>query len=144
MANPHPVVTDRNWGNRGAEPMPEATEPAQTIMPTRPYKIDGALNRMELNAEVPLTPEQQLWMAVLTEAVDDLGAGPNLDSSNDIARRRAQINQEARSWFLSDRSDVGSFRFVCDVLGLDAVYFRKKALSGHARNTLVHRVETMR
>ena len=87
------------------------------------FADDGLLPAQFRAAAGHARPEHALWQAVLAQAVEDLHGGPLLNRKK--ARQRAQTMAEARTW-IADRSwtGVGSFRWVCEVLGLDAVAVR--------------------
>jgi hypothetical protein len=72
------------------------------------------------------TPEALLWSCVLSEAFVDLELGRKLNPS----AAHAKLAAEAWNWFDSPSNQPGSFRWVCDSLGFDVAYIRKKALSG--------------
>jgi hypothetical protein len=55
----------------------------------------------------PLTPEYELWLSVLVQAI------------NDRSDRNAHIKSAAGGWLESDSSQIGSFKWVCDMLGFD-------------------------
>lgn len=64
-----------------------------------------------MNFDVPeLDPLGQLWFAVLTQSIED-ALSFSLDESTVAAAKR---------WFRSEREDVGSFRWVCNVINIDA------------------------
>lgn len=59
-------------------------------------------------------PERTLWAAVFLQAyAEALGF-----RSYGIDRRRAKI--DAHRWIFSDRSEVGSFEWIADILSIDA------------------------
>jgi hypothetical protein len=62
------------------------------------------------------TPEQRFWRAVLEDGIRTLQEGPP------SARywRLKQAWCEDVAWLHSDAVDVGSLRWLCDMLGLDA------------------------
>lgn len=63
-------------------------------------------------------PEWNLWAACLTNALHDLER--YTDSKSKMKFRHAL------QWFLSDNEGVGTFRFVCDALGISHSYCRHK------------------
>lgn len=65
-------------------------------------------------------PELDLWAAVLTQALEDLGAG---DSGERIA---------AEVWFHHEDDYFGSFVWICGLLGFDSDAVRAKTLAAHA------------
>lgn len=67
--------------------------------------------------------EHDLWRAVFAQALEDLRGGPHLNREK--SRKRAQMMAEARAWMTDRRwTGVGSFPWVCEVLGLDAAAVR--------------------
>lgn len=60
-------------------------------------------------------PEQNLWMSVLTLAMQDL-SGPD------------HLAKPARAWFCSKVTTPGSLIWVCDQLGLDPNAVRQRIL----------------
>ncbi len=68
------------------------------------------------------TGEQRLLLALLSDAMQAYSA--------ELARRRRPHRiRELRRWFEStDRSYVFAFESVCDALGLDAAYVRRRVL----------------
>lgn len=65
--------------------------------------------------------ERQLWCSVLLQALIDVtgtGAGKEYRPDMDMPR--------ARSWIWSDFDDVGSFVWICDLLGFRPEYVRRK------------------
>lgn len=65
--------------------------------------------------------EKALWLAVLDQALNDLTYTGYATRSEEV-----HAHDSAYSWLRSDRRDLGSFLFVCEVLGLDAAWFRKQ------------------
>ena len=71
--------------------------------------------------------EEMLWKACLDEALSCLRG--NCDKHKNKYESHGYRNkQETLRWFRSDDEHVGSFVFVCDVLGLDYRAVRKVAL----------------
>jgi hypothetical protein len=64
--------------------------------------------------------ELDLWRAVLVRSLRDL-AGVDAYVT---PFERIQLKRRARFWFSSDDFSLGSFRWICDALGLDAGYLR--------------------
>ena len=60
-------------------------------------------------------PERRLWQRSLELALEDIRTG------SELKRRRA------REWVESNEQHVGSFLFVCQVLGISPSWTRKKA-----------------
>jgi len=96
------------------------------------FAEDGLLPAQFRAVALHARPEHTLWQAVLAQAVEDLHGGPLLNRKK--ARQRVQTMAEARAW-MTDRSwtGVGSFPWVCEVLGLDAASVRA-ALVEPAKN----------
>lgn len=87
------------------------------------FAEDGLLPAQFRTAAVHARGEHALWRAVFAQALEDLRGGPQLNREK--SRKRTQMIAEARAW-MTDRSwtGVGSFPWVCEVLGLDAVAVR--------------------
>lgn len=64
------------------------------------------------------TAEQRLLVAMLRQAVADL-AGVNCTCE-------PRLRHLARAWLESDSQDLGSYRWICDSLELDASWLRRK------------------
>jgi hypothetical protein len=64
--------------------------------------------------------ELDLWRAVLVRSLRDL-AGVDAYVT---PFERVQLKRRARFWFSSDDGSLGSFRWICEALGLDAGYLR--------------------
>ena len=61
--------------------------------------------------------EKTLWAAVLKRAVKDATALPKHYCESPL---RSRMNIEsAREWLKSQNTEIGSFLWICDVLGLD-------------------------
>lgn len=82
-------------------------------------------------------PSRALWASVLLQAVRDVRAAPTIE-----AQRRADLGDQpylsivgamrsatdcARTWMKSANEDLGSFRWICDLLDLDADRVRARA-----------------
>ena len=87
------------------------------------FAEDGLLPAQFRAAARHARPEHALWRAVLEQAVEDLRGGAHLNREK--SRKRAQMMAEARAW-ITDQSwtGVGSFPWVCEVLGLEAASVR--------------------
>ena len=85
-------------------------------------------------AAAQASAEHALWGAVFEQALEELRGGASLNREK--PRKRAQRMAEARAW-IADRgwTGVGSFPWVCEVLGLDAGLVRV-ALTEPATSTL--------
>lgn len=87
------------------------------------FAEDGLLPAQFRAAAVYARPEHALWQAVFAQALEDLRGGPHLNREK--SRKRAQMIAEARAWIADrDWTGVGSFPWVCEVLGLDAAPVR--------------------
>ncbi len=71
----------------------------------------------------PLTPEKRLWSAVLEDAFHCCVSG-RVSGEGSKARKEEEI-KSAEAWFLSEETDVGTFKWICEKLNLDP----KKVLS---------------
>ena len=69
-------------------------------------------------------PYVSLWMAVLNLAVSDM------DSSYELQR------QQAKSWIFSVNKDVGSFRWICDNVGLEWMVLQGACLKRSSRSDI--------
>lgn len=70
-------------------------------------------------------PERALMIAVLEEAARSF---TNYRGSTD--RKLRALHAEARDWFASeDRSHLYTFENVCDVLGIDPAWMRRRVLA---------------
>lgn len=80
---------------------------------------------------------RRLARAVLNEALISLGGHATDNSGNGEPcdnRRKTRLAAEARDWILSDATDYPhSFVNVCEALGLEFRYFRKRLLSSVPR-----------
>jgi len=69
------------------------------------------------------TQEALLWSCVLSEAFVDVERG--------CVSEKYRLNaDDATKWFAATTSELGDFEWVCDVLGLDAGYVRRKLAQG--------------
>lgn len=75
-------------------------------------------------------PEQNLWMSVLTLAMQDL-SGPD------------HLAKPARAWFCSKVTTPGSLIWVCDQLGLDPNAVRQRILRRLPREASRQRSSTI-
>jgi hypothetical protein len=58
--------------------------------------------------------DRDLWLAVINLALDDLTA------------TETPLQRSARAWFLSSNTNVGSFLWVCDRLGLEPTAVQRR------------------
>ena len=93
-----------------------------------------------IGARAAPTGEQRLMLAVLCDAMHAYAA--------EQARRKRPVRLfELQQWFESrDRSYVFAFESVCDALGLDATYMRRRVLGrvSITRRPWAHRVHSHR
>jgi len=59
------------------------------------------------------TPEHKLWAGVLFQAIHDV----HIKESEKYPR---YWRDDARAWCATDRRDIGSFIWICDVFDMDA------------------------
>ena len=60
---------------------------------------------------------QELWVAVLKQAIEDL--------------QDPEFRVDSYSWFFSDEDSVGSFVWICDYLRLKPDFMRNKIFNGY-------------
>lgn len=78
----------------------------------------------------PLSYDQRLlWCAVLEQAVEDFRGCCDQNNDKNSPSHRRMRQEQAAAWFKSDRSEINSFFWICDLLGLDAVAIREKLLA---------------
>ena len=73
----------------------------------------------------------KLWFAVLAQAFRDFYG--DIPSEGPTRYRAVQVNycrRNARAWFLSDATSMGSFRWIAELFELDARAVRKRLFSG--------------
>jgi hypothetical protein len=69
-----------------------------------------------------------LWTAVLIQAAVDL-------SGKDAGKGLSPIiKSSAKRWFLSPADHIGSFVWVCEILGLDPARTRKAAIASQGKD----------
>ena len=87
------------------------------------------------------TGELRLMLALLCDAI-------HVYAADHVRRRRPRQLHELHAWFEStDRSYVFAFDSVCDALGLEAGYIRRRVLGSRppfVRRPWVHRVHASR
>ncbi len=80
---------------------------------------------MEFIEALPTDGERRLMLAVLIDAVRSISAShaptPHLLAHREILKERAWFNSE-------DSSNTFSFQYICDSLGLNADYIRRRVL----------------
>jgi hypothetical protein len=74
--------------------------------------------------------ERKLWVYVLLRAALDL-QGRNL---GEFKAYQALIQTQAKGWFLSSNYHIGSFRWICDLFGLDPATIRRWVFALAANN----------
>lgn len=67
--------------------------------------------------------QEQIWAAVLKLSIKDAVEGPSVQELKDYVSCRTQ---DANDWLSSSRNDVGSFFWVCDMLGLEPTAVRRE------------------
>ena len=73
----------------------------------------------------------RLWMAVLTQAIKDVGPGldelrwphPFLPKTSDVQNTNSRY---ALRWLNSEESGIASFKWVCSILDYDVEFVRSK------------------
>jgi hypothetical protein len=65
----------------------------------------------------PLLPEKKLWCAVLEDAFQCCVDG-HVCAESSKSRKQEEI-RSAKAWFLSEGTDIGTFIWICEKLGLD-------------------------
>ncbi len=85
-----------------------------------------------INIQDAKSPEERLWAAVLAQAYEDLLHKPTASCHRNKKHMKAwgccskcsgKVN--ALWWFKASKNGVGSFPFVCQILGLNANKMRK-------------------
>lgn len=86
---------------------------------------------------VPSSATQSLWLAILQRAIQDLAIPPlngkpcecrlREDSGPHWFRCPWYFKSEAREWFQAKSKKVGSFRYLCDLLGIKPWRLRRLA-----------------
>ena len=84
--------------------------------------------------EGPYAAERLLWLNVLEDAIRCVQKCPNEfisgEGNGGILNRRRRQGLEDRTWFESDEMYYGSFRWLCDALGLEPDYLRSRVAEG--------------
>jgi len=75
----------------------------------------------------PLQPEKKLWSAVLEDAFQCCVKG-HVSGESSRVRKQEEI-ESATAWFLSDKTDIGTFLWVCKTLNLDPKRILKRVTS---------------
>ena len=65
----------------------------------------------------PLLPEKKLWSEVLEDAFQCCVDG-HVRAEGSRVRKQKEI-ESAKAWFLSEKTDIGTFLWVCKTLSLD-------------------------
>jgi len=94
------------------------------MLDTDPLFAEDSVRPSQFSATtVQARAEQALWGAVFEQALEDLRGGASLNREK--PRKRTQMMAEAQAW-IADRgwTGVGSFPWVCEILGLDAALVR--------------------
>lgn len=81
-------------------------------------------------------PCRDLWSEVLRQAIDDY------NNRSLINTHKSKVSQKdyysPARWFTDDRTDIGSFIWVCSVLGLEHSVAREHIMSGEHYRRLHH------
>ena len=95
---------------------------------TNPMFSEDAILPEQFHAPAGRTSaEKVLWSAVFEQALADLHGGTRRNGAG--SQRRARLQAEARTWIADrDGTGVGSFSWVCQMLGLDAALLRTALL----------------
>ncbi len=83
----------------------------------------------------PCAPERFLWLSVLEDAIKCVQGAVSADGSDgwrqlNSLRHRVRRQLDAQTWFDSDDIYPGSFRWICDTLGLEPDYLRQRIAEG--------------
>jgi hypothetical protein len=65
----------------------------------------------------PLSPEKKLWCEVLEDAFQCCVNG-HVSAESSRVRKQEEI-ENAKAWFLSEKTDIGTFLWICKTLDLD-------------------------
>ena len=87
--------------------------------------------------------DRRLWAAVILQAVADVDLNTPTVTPGSRGKKQEFINEEFNSirtdainWLTEDASYVGSFRWICDSLGLDFYRLQNMALTKEGRKKL--------
>ncbi len=83
-----------------------------------------------------MNAEKVLWRAVLNQAVIDFASPCYI-----YGMHPAWMRKSVFAWFVSASRSLGSFLFICDILDIDAGWFRKQ-LFGASSDILKNRIAT--
>ena len=84
--------------------------------------LSVAVDESVLDEQHPYQPERALWTAVLVDAIEDYWHVPGYLAPN----VRPLWQRQVRVWFDSQDRRVGSFWWICQVLGLDPCAVRSR------------------
>ena len=94
------------------------------------------MSKQRLTTMLPpkrLTAPQQLWAAVLDNAVQSLEQrGIYNYGRGNIRGQKRTLRNESLTWLRSDLTAPGSFIFICDTLCIDPDFLRERLLKKHA------------
>jgi hypothetical protein len=79
------------------------------------------------------TPEKSLWFAILSQGLEDASGAPRDVTGCSPASRHARADRltaAARKWVASNASRPRSFRWLCEIFGLDADLVRARLKAG--------------
>jgi len=91
-------------------------------------------NTWELK-RLPRNGEVRMWCSVILQAAVDMDL-------KEVRRRKpmvdvTSIRKEAAEWFMADDPEVGAFRWICDMLGLDFHKLQNMAMTREGRIRLL-------
>jgi len=81
-----------------------------------------------------MTAQQQLWAAVLDNAVRGLEQRGifNYGKDYNITHQKRTLRDESLTWLQSQLTTLGSFIFICDTLCIDPDFLRERLLRKYA------------
>ncbi len=71
-----------------------------------------------------VSAEKRLWSQHLLTAIRELYGMTCVNSAE--RRKKSRITEDAEKWFEDDSYHTGSFRYVCDILGLEPELVRHR------------------
>lgn len=85
----------------------------------RSFDSEDPLLPEQLRASLPILPERRLWIALLDQTSRDLRMPIG-----------SRIHNDAAQWVLDESLWIGSFRWVCEELGLNRDWVREHIVHG--------------
>lgn len=83
----------------------------------REYKPLGGRPKGQSANESSKDPYHSLWMAVLSQQIDDAGLNVHTDGGGDCKENKVLLKRSAVHWLTMERKE---FYMVCDLAGLNA------------------------